>query len=362
MRTSLANDSFKGRTAFVLNANAKRVSDLLVNRLVDVVPAGDLYYSRTIAEAESFYRAILSRSYAHVFTGGGDGTVMNAVSIMKKIALKEGIKQLPRLGILKLGTGNALASIMEAKHPRADVHHIVAGGETAPSSLDLIRCDDGRMAPFAGMGIEGEILNDFVALNCRAANTFWAPVCKSVVGYFVAGAMRALPRYLRTPYAAIRVISNSPSYCVERLSGVDVEQEIPAGTLLYEGPAYFISIGSIPYLGYGIKMFPLIGKKPGYMQLRICHSNIFHVLGHLSRVWSGAYRHPDLHDFLVRDVTIESDRPLPYQVAGDAAGFRNKASFTFAPDAVQTVKLSNIRKPLHTGLRGLLKAPVSTSG
>jgi hypothetical protein len=47
---SSMSERYVGRSAFVLNANAKSVTDRTVSRLVDLVPAGDLFYCRSLGE------------------------------------------------------------------------------------------------------------------------------------------------------------------------------------------------------------------------------------------------------------------------------------------------------------------------
>ncbi len=337
--------SYANKTAFVLNAHAKRVSDSLVSQLVNVIPTGDLFYSRTFADAENYYRTVLRRGYGQVFSGGGDGTIINTISLLKRIAKEEGIHQLPHIGVLRLGTGNALASIASAGRPFSDVNHVVRGGKFDTRPLDLIECDNGGFTPFAGLGYDSEILDDYMQLKKAHEGTVLAPVVKTVLGYLWAGIMRTAPRNFKKETNHIRIFSKSAAYKMVYIDGEDREIKIPAGTLLFEGPAPAVCVGSIPYVGYGLKMFPHVGKKDGFMQLRVYDGSIWSILMRLyPGVWNGTCRHKNLHDFLVQDVQIACEKPLPYQIAGDVMGLRSSVSFKAAPRAVNMAVLARSKQ------------------
>merc|ERR1711924_520528 len=73
------------------------------------------------------------------------------------------------------------------------------------------------------------------------------------------------------------------------------------------------SVGTVPFYGGGIKMFPFAGQKPGYFQLRVSNIGLLRGLSNIRGVWRGTYRPPDgAFDFLCRRIRIESELPLPY--------------------------------------------------
>ena len=111
------------RVAVLLNANAGAVSDDLRRELENFVPPEDLFYSRTFEDARAIARTVLERGYSTVLTGGGDGTFVGYVNcLFEEAARPEVVVQggaavqlarhryrVPRVGVLKLGTGNAVA-------------------------------------------------------------------------------------------------------------------------------------------------------------------------------------------------------------------------------------------------------------
>ena len=102
------------RVAVVVNGNAKRVSDDLVDMLDQIIQSGDLFVSRSLDEGREIARRIVARRYPTVLTGGGDGTFTQMVTWIVQEAERKGVEP-PRFGMLKLGTGNALAWVLGAQ-------------------------------------------------------------------------------------------------------------------------------------------------------------------------------------------------------------------------------------------------------
>jgi diacylglycerol kinase family enzyme len=344
---------FQRRSAFLLNRNARAVNDALIEELAEIVPAGDLFLSRTLEDAEVFVRTIARRGYGQVFFGGGDGTLVASLSLMRKICDREGL-EMPTIGVLKLGTGNAMAKSMNAASAVVDASHIVSKGPMETKPMQLVETDDGVLTPFAGMGWDGAVLNDYVWLKKKVGAT---PVGRRAVeslwGYLGAMLFKTVPQEIRAELPTVKVTSKSDAYVMRSTPEGDVEELVPAGTVLFEGKAPIISVGSIPYFGYGFTMFPFAHSKPGYVQLRIGSIPIPVILANLwPSIWKGEFRYPALKDFLVKDVEIESDRDLPYQLGGDARGHRRTLMFKVSEQPVSMVELGERLIPKgHTVLQ-----------
>ena len=54
-------------------------------------------------------------------------------------------------------------------------------------------------------------------------------------------------------------------------------------------------------------------------------------------MWSGTWFPEGLHDYLVKDATIRFSRPMPFQIAGDAEGYREEVHFQVAPEPIEVV-------------------------
>jgi diacylglycerol kinase family enzyme len=326
---------FAHRAAFLLNRNARAVSDRLVERLAAIVPAGDLFLSRSLDDATVFARAIARRGYGQVFLGGGDGTLVTTMNLLRAHTAAEGLP-MPTVGVLKLGTGNAMAKALGALDPLTDAWHVLQRGPAQTRDVDFVATDDGTLTPFAGMGYDGLVLNDYNWLKQQASGSpLTRALAESVGGYLGAMLLRSVPRELRAPPTRLRITSTKPAWFLRPTDAGDVAEELPAGSVLFEGNAATVCVGSIPYFGFGFTMFPFAMQRPGHVQLRVVGAPIPSILAHLyPKVWKGTWRHPKLLDFHVRDVAIESDRPLPYEIGGDGRGCQTRLNFRTAEQPV----------------------------
>jgi diacylglycerol kinase family enzyme len=315
----------RGRVAVLLNANAKRVTRSLKNALERIVPSEDLFYSRTIDEAESFAGTIIDRRYDVVMAGGGDGTIVQTMNSLIRAADKAAVgmyrPRLPDLGILRCGTGNGLASACGAGRPVEDVMRVLAGKAPLARPLQLIEeRDSGLVFPFASLGYDAQLLNDYVAVNKTAKTPLGKSLKKSLGGYFYALFTRTVPHELSAERARVRVMSTS------RCSMIDPEtdEEVPveSGATLFEGLARSINVGTTPYYGYKMMIFPFAERRTDRFHLRISTAGIPKLLAHLPSLWNGTLRMPEFVDFLVEGIRLESTQPLPYQTGGDARGTR----------------------------------------
>ncbi|MCP4500594.1 MAG: hypothetical protein GY822_11595 [Deltaproteobacteria bacterium] len=354
--SEMDQSAFAKRSAFLLNQNARRVNDKMVKQLLEVVPHGDLFLSKTLDDAAHFVDVIVARGYGTVYTGGGDGTVVSTLNLLEKAVEKHG-KKMPAIGVLKLGTGNAMANTLSAGNPIVDAHHIAAGGECITQRRKWVVCDDGTRAPMAGVGYDGEVLNDYNWLKSKAKNPLSKWAAESVLGYLGAMMGRSIPRHLKQPEPNVRITSTKDAFRIVQGEHGDEEVLIKKGTVLYEGIGPAVCVGTIPYFGFGFHMFPHAKRREEMMQLRIVACGIPTVLTNLyPRIWHGTYRHPKIHDFLVDDIKIEGDRDLPYEIAGDAAGWRKTLQFSVSEEDFPMVHLGE-RLPMGQGVLPPLAQP-----
>ncbi len=337
---------FAQKSAFLLNANARAVSRHMVNRLKEVIPHGDLFLSRTLDEAQTCMRTIVRRGYARVFTGGGDGTLMNAITLLRQFSDEMG-KPMPEIGVLRLGTGNAMAGSLGAQSPMIDAYHIVNQGPMSTEQVRLIECDGGTLAPMAGIGYEGEVINDYNDLKHSVKNPLAKIVVESVGGYLAAVLFRSAPRHFRDEMPLVRITTRSNAWYMQHTDdGKDQEVLLPAGSVLFEGRAPAISLGAIPYFGFGFTMFPFVTGRPDMMQLRITTTSIPKILTRLfPAVWRGTFRDEKMFDFLVKDVDIQCSTEMAYQEGGDARGSRKSLSFRISEQPITMLKLGARLQP-----------------
>ena len=325
--------------AVLLNANAKQVNAGVRRALERVVPPRDLFLSRSRREANAIADTVLSRGYETVFTGGGDGTFVGWVNHILDRA-ERAAAPVPRFGVLALGTGNAVAEVVGARPAGhlQDLADFAGGRANRVRRLHLLTCE-GRRTPFAGVGIDAAVLNDYYWLKERLAATAFKGLATGVSGYALSAALRTAPRYLleRRPSYCEIVNVGRPAYRLDA-RGRQVGPAIGHGELLYAGPCMMAAASTVPFYGFGLKAFPFAEARPGMLQLRVATELSVHtVLWNLPRIWSGDFAHPNLLDFHAERVTIQFERPMPVQVGGDAEGWREQVSFGMAASGVELV-------------------------
>lgn len=332
------------RVAVLLNANARRVDERVLRSLRHVVPEEDLFLSRSPLDCRRHMQAVLERGYPMLFTGGGDGTFMGVVNELFRQVEPRGRfagQRLPRLGVLKLGTGNGLASYVNASGAWGDgilddVVRARSGEVPGSRRLELLEVD-GQRTPFAGLGVDGKVLNDFLWVKNTLGRGPLKHVLSGKGGYFSAVALRTVPYYLLNSAQAECEVFNGPTAEAWRLGadGKPVGGPIAPGGLLYRGLVKMAAAATVPFYGYGFKMFPFAGQERGYMQLRLGDMSTTKVLANLPRMWAGRWFPEGLMDFYVQHVTLRFARPMPLQVGGDAAGYRDTVTFSMAPESVE---------------------------
>jgi diacylglycerol kinase family enzyme len=333
------------RVAVLLNAHARRVTPAVLRALSHVVARGDLYVSRSPLDARRIAQAVVEGGYHTVFFGGGDGTFVGFADEVINLATRRRLNRLPHFGVLKLGTGNGLANWVNASAARSggivdDVLRARSGDVPGYRALELLSVE-GRRAPFASLGIDAQLLNDYVWLKEQVQGGWLSRLLTGSRGYAAAVLLRTLPQALLRPLTTeceIRNLGPSPAH---RLGpdGQPVET-IDPGALLYRGPAILAAASTIPYYGYGVRMFPFAGLEPGHMHLRVGVVKPLSVVANLGRMWRGEWFPRDVQDFLAAAVDIRFERPVPFQVAGDAAGPRSEMTFTVAPERLSLVDFS----------------------
>jgi len=101
---------------------------------------------------------------------------------------------------------------------------------------------------------------------------------------------------------------------------------------------------TMPFYGYGFKMFPFASERPGMMNLRLGQVHAPNVLANLPKMWTGRWFPEGIQDYYAQEVTLRYARPMPFQVGGDAAGYRDAVTFSMARE---TVELADFHGALH---------------
>ncbi len=330
---------YADRVAVVVNGNARAVTDSLVTVLEQIIRSGDLFVSRTLEEGEEIAKTVAERGYGTVLTGGGDGTFTHVVTAVMKHCKEAGFPA-PRFGFLKLGTGNALAWAVGAGRIRsgdlfADIARLTRDAGSRPLRMLEV---EGKLCPFAGLGIDANTLHDYEdTKRLLSRHAITRPLSSGAMAYLITVIGRSLPAYLFRPHDRVRIINQGDDAVRLGIDGQPIGAPIKKGEVLIEGRCRMVAMSTIPYWGFGARIFPFAEERPDRFNLRVVDMTSADVVINIRQIWDGTYRSPTLHDFLAQDVSIEYERPMALQIAGDAAGKHRQVRARLYPEPVNVV-------------------------
>jgi diacylglycerol kinase family enzyme len=341
-----ASSPSEQRVAVVVNGNAKNATADVISTLDQILSGGDLFVSRKLSDAKHIAKTLVARGYGTVLTGGGDGTFTIMVTEVVHEARRSG-KPVPRFGLLKLGTGNSLAWVVGAQGAdkqdlQADIRRLME--DAGSRAMRLIEVE-GFIAPFCGLGADAIVLADYGKVKGALSKTPLARVAPGPLSYVLATTTRSIPRFLsrRMPHCRVRN-DGAEAYRLGTKGNV-IGPPIPTGHTLYEGPMRICALSTIPYYGYGFRMFPFAEERPDRMNLRIATIGPLSFVRHFGEIWRGEYENEEeVTDFLVDAVTIEVDPVTDFQIAGDPRGPRTSISALLSP---QPIRLVDFYAPPH---------------
>ena len=327
-RYSYARDRRKlrsPRVAVLLNRNARKVNALMINRIRRQAPHADIFVTGNLAEAEEALQTVANGRYDLCFTGGGDGTVCHAVTRLNELSE---YKNAPPIGVLPLGTGNAIASFLESP----SVEDCVRDSENAVKErlsfprMTVINEDndqpiEARQAAFGGFGWDAFILDRYFKWRdlCKKSSML-KPVGEGLLAYLISGLGWAVPEMLLTRPSWEIVVRNGSSEALQTDQTGEVIKTFAPGEILYKGSARLFSFGTCPFFGFRMKALPLAAATKDMMQIRIADFSPLITTLYLPKIWKGDFSHRRLWDFLASDFEVSLSESAALQMGGDVIG------------------------------------------
>ena len=329
--------------------NARKVRQTTLDMISRHVDIDDVFVTRTIEQSDQSLDEIIERRYPLVLSGGGDGTAMRVIEQMRrKVARRNaagGDFAVPKFGLLKLGTGNGWAGLLETP---GKVEPIWALRQSRAHELkftpfNMIEAEN-RLFHFGGFGLDALVLNNYINLKNKFTSGFLWKLANSMAGYLWATFAISAPQVMLRHFALhARIVNNSddPVYRVGP-DGALVELPLKKGETIYDSRTLLIGFGTTTNYGFQLKVYPWACAKPGYMQLRTADTNVPQVIRNIRPIWTGHPGVPGLADWLVKDVIVESAESMPFQLGGDPEGYRERAHFKVSDF---TVDMLDFRRP-----------------
>lgn len=309
------------RAVAIINGNARRVRGRMRTRLEAALP-GAVRYTESLDHARTTIRAEIARGLDLLLLGGGDGTFVMGLTLIAEACRGLG-KPEPAIGVLRLGSGNAIADTVGASDDVERDLQILARGGGVWSQLPMMDVL-GVRAPFVGIGIDAQVLEDHEEIG-RVVDR--VPGGKRFVGagarYVLSVALRSVPRFATIARPNV-VVTNlgSPAMVMKREG--ETGETIEAGRALWSGACTLVAGATIPYFGFGLKMFPFSGVRSGRFHLRCGSPRILEVLRNVPAAFRGEYFSDQVADFLCDRVAIELDREAAIEAGGELLGRRRR--------------------------------------
>ena len=258
-----------GRFAVLLNARAKRWTGELHQAVSRWVPARDLYLTDDFRQAEKTVDRLLTNDqYDVVFTGGGDGTIVYLIGAIEE-RIRDGRlrrEDAPPIGVLRMGTGNAIASYLGCRNAVDDLRAVSGGSPVVVYSIDMIETHAG-IIPFAGFGWDALILNDYDSVKDSVRDTALENYATGLGGYAAAILTRSIPSAVMSKRRTVR-LTNLGEHAARIDQSGHVLEEYLAGDVLFEGEVEITGCSTIPVWGFNVRMFPHATRLPKHFQVR----------------------------------------------------------------------------------------------
>lgn len=352
MQTPATIGTGKG-VAVLFNARAKQVTAKVVRAFQRTLPDALVLVSEDFDQARRHAARIAAERPEVVMAGGGDGSIARLINLLREA----GHGPLPVLGVLKLGTGNAWARVMGARDYWDMLPTLPSLPRPLPTQTFHLVEVEGTLCPFAGVGWDARILNDYLRnLDKRSSQLIGSRIAtrihKGLGGY-----LYSLFRITIPEEVALLRTHGQPRMTMENLGetvytldaqGRPVRLEVSEGhtapRVLYQGPVSVAAAGVIEELGFGVRAFPFARRVPGHINLRIYNRTIVHATANILKIWQGHFPLPGLHDWFVQRVSMRFSRPMPFQIAGDGAGTRESIEFRVADQTIDVVDWNAARQ------------------
>jgi diacylglycerol kinase family enzyme len=101
-------------------------------------------------------------------------------------------------------------------------------------------------------------------------------------------------------------------------------REEPAGEVLWEGTCTLVAGATIPFFGFGLKMFAFANQKAGKFHLRCADVGLIEMLRNVPAAFRGEYFSENVRDFLCDRVAIDLDVETAIEAGGELLGKRRR--------------------------------------
>jgi hypothetical protein len=307
------------RAIAIVNGTAPRLGDRLRGRLARALPGG-VIVTRSLDEARAAIHAEVARGVDLIALGGGDGTFVMGLALIGEACRGAGRPE-PAIGVLRLGTANAIADVVGATADPADDLARLVRAEGAWRPMPMLRVL-GFRAPFAGVGAGAQAVEGREAI-ARVVDR--VPIARRFVGGAARGALSAALRSaqrLASPSRAHAVIANLGAPTIEAYRGGAPGRSIATGADLWSGACSLIAASTISPLAPAGRPPGLAGVRADRFRLRCGEAGWRDLLRGDLRAMRSDRRLPQAPEFLCDRVQIQLSEEALVEAGGELLGRR----------------------------------------
>jgi hypothetical protein len=215
---------------------------------------------------------------------------------------------------------------------------------------------------FSGVGFDSLMLQDYKDLQewtgdeGRPLRRIFKDAFSSVFGYCVALVTRTLPGCIteQKHLISVKISTSDPKNTVwiDHRRG-DVVRAVGDNRLLYQGEAGIVAVGSAPFYGGGLRLFPFARMTPDGMQLRVGRIHPLRGTINIPQIFQGSYR--DLRDdsfgcidFMGQHFQVDILSPssgYPVQHSGDFVGTSKRIEYDMMGDRLDPIRFLTLLPP-----------------
>ena len=304
------------RVVAIVNAHARGLSTKLRAKLEQALPH-DVRFTGSLDEARTAIRSEIRRGVDLLVLGGGDGTVVMGLMLLGEACRAYG-KREPAIAVLRLGSGNAIADTVSATEDVVDDLARLSRGAGTRRTQPLLEVL-GIRAPFVGMGIDAQLLEDQATVGRVVDRLPGARFVGGGARYALSVALRSVPRFALASRPTA-IVTNLGTATAMTKSGPG--RSLPRGAELWRGQCTLVAGATIPYFGFGLKMFAFADSRKDAFQLRCGDAGLLEIMLNAPAAFRGEYFSDHVSDFTCDRVSIELDRESPIEAGGELLGRR----------------------------------------
>lgn len=285
------------RILFIVNPKAgitiksKAIIDLMAGNLLNSDIEPKVVFTEYGGHAIELAKKGIEEKFDVIVAGGGDGTINEVASVLKKTDAV--------LGLLPLGSGNGLARFL--KIPLGTISAIRTLNDYAVRTIDTVTLNDRFFTSIAGVGLDAEVAHSF------QSNRF-----------------RGLLEYTRV---AMTVLTE--------LKAIEYDLVIDGRELNPE--ALMISFANSNQFGFNMRIAPEARIDDGLIDVCIVKKgNIAHVINTGFNALAGKTDENGIVDYIkAKEILIRNNKPLKFNIDGEAALFDSDIKIRIHPNSLK---------------------------